>query len=985
MILHELRIEGFGRLSGEIRFVPNRVNFVVGPNEAGKSTLAAAVAAALYGLDEDRRGYRGRFTPREQYQPWDGRPFALELVFEVDGKRYTVNRHFERGTVSVFAEGRGDVSEDFRTGPGVYSIGEMLLGLNLDQFVRSAFWLQPGPGRLSGGDLRPDASLASMLERQATTGTGDASAQAAIDVLEGALRHYPLSETRLTIGNFVKRLSDRAEKRRSELAAEEERLERAALALEQLQEVRRRREALETDRKRAAAHVAVLALAESQSLLDRDADARVQLTERRREREELARVPRLDPEAAERLRRSRFERDDTERWLKELTRRRESEWAEPHKALTAELESNRAFAWASPVNSGEVGEIKRARERLLELRGRVQAKLDALHEELKSAGIAVDRLEELQTRFAELAIRDANLLTQYPASAQASATAREAAEQETGAAEAAIKTIEKDRWGQRWSGGLLVFVGLAAAGASVALAVQGDSLPSFVILGLTVAALGTGGVLLFRAAMHRAPERKEHLRHLTTARRRLQEVREQGAERELALSDLAKRLGYTAGEPLLHDYADYQRLVRETERLSWVRQELEHLDEEERSQRRRGWELARRAGLAATTAEPPTDWDMDDALVALQRGIETRIRLRGREESLAEMRRRFDDEEQAVRRRLEASLESARTIVRELGMPDGDWEKALAELEARRLARERLETIDKLLPDLERQMLGEAELKAAREECERLRGEVELVRASHPDFLELPGDVTTRAEATRRRAAAEHSLEESAAELLRLERSVGHLEKQGAGRAGELRLELAEVEREKRRAEEFQTAVQLAIETWRRVARETHAVWSDFLTFRVNELLPALGPAYKGFQVTDDLEYSLLVEGQRLGREKLDQVLSAGTRDQLALAIRLAVCEFLARGGKPVPIILDDPFASADDERAEAGLRFLANGVAPRHQVIVLTCHRERLASTWARQPEWFGETVHRIGMPLDTAAIEGGAIRESARSAAKS
>lgn len=971
MILHELRVEGFGRLSGEVRFLPNLVNYVVGPNEAGKSTLAAAVAATLYGLEEDRRGYRNRFTPLEQYQPWDGRPYAVELVFEVDGTRYTVNRHFGTGAVTVYAEGRGDVSEDFRTGAGVYSIGEMLLGLNLDQFVRSAFWLQPGSGRLAGTEVRPDVSLASMLERQATTGTGDASAQAAIDVLEASLRHYPLADTRLTITNYVKRMTDRAEKRRGELAAEQERLERAALALGQLQEVRRRRERLEEDRKQAAAHLAVLALTESKSLLDRDAAARVQLAERQREREELSRVPALDAQAAERLRRSRFERDDTERWLKELLRRKASECDEPAKALAGELEANQSFAWAAPVHSGEAAEMRRGRERLLELRGRVQAKLDALHEELKTAGIAVDRLEELQKRFAELAIRDANLLTQYPASAQASSTAREAAERGTADAEVAMRSIEKDRWGRRLAGGLLVFVGLTAAGASVALAVEGQSTYSFVILGVTVVALTIGVMMLLRAALHRAPERQEFLRKLTTARRHLQEIREQGAERELALTDLAKRLGYATGEPLLHDYSDYQRLVRETERLSWVRQEIEHIGEEERTQRLRAWELARRAGLAATTAEPPAEWDVDATLIALQKGVETRIRLRAREEQLTEMRRRFDDEEQAVRRRLEAAVESARAVVRDLGTPQDDWEKALAELEARRMARERLETIQKLLPDLERQVLGDAELRAAREEAERLAGEVELVRAANPAHLELPPEVTTRAEAARRRATAERALDELGTELVRLERSVGHLDKLGTTRASELRLELVELEHDKRRAEQFQAAVQLAIETWRRVARETHAVWSDFLTRRVNELLPALGPEYRGFQVTDELDYSLVVQGQRLGKEKLDQVLSAGTRDQLGLALRLAVCEFLARGGKPVPIILDDPFATADDERAEAGLRFLVKAVAPRHQVIILSCHRERLAATWARQPEWFAQNVHRIAMPLDTAAIE--------------
>lgn len=970
MILRELRIEGFGCLSGEIRFSPECVNLVVGPNEAGKTTLAAAIAAALYGLEEDRRSYHGRLTPREQFEPWDGRPYALELTFEADGRRYTVNRHFGRGSVSIFADGAGDVSEDFRTGPGVYALGEMLLGLNLDQFVRSAFWLQPGPGRLAGPEVRPDASLASMLERQASTGTGDASAQAAIEVLEGALRQYPLGETRLLVGNQIKRLGERIASRRAELRVEDERLERAGLALGELQDLRRRRAALEEERKRAAAHLAVLALAETKSLLDRDAEARSQWEERRREREELARVPGIDPEAAERLRRSRFEREAAERSLEELSRRRETGLVEPAAALERELEANRAFAWAAPVNAGELAEIGRSRERLAGLRSRVQDKLEALHAELKRAGVAVDRLEELQRTFADLGARDGQLLTQYPASALASATAREAAERELEAATTGLRAIGRERVRRRVGGGLLVVLGLAAATGAVALALRGQSVLSFVGLSVTLGALAAGAVLLFRAALHRAAERREVLRALTTARRHVNEIREQSTERELSLADLARRFRYPGSEALLRDHAEYQRLVRETERLHWVHQEREQIAGEEDRLRRLAWEWARKAGLASAAPDPPGDWDMDAALDAVRHGIETRVRLAARQASLAEVRRRLDDEEGVLRARLAAAIEVARTVVRDLGTSEDDWQAALAELEKRAQARQRLQAIDKLLPALERQLHPEEEVRAAREEIERLAAEVELVRAAHPDWLVLPDGLVSRTDARRAQGAAERALEESGAELLRLEREVGHLDEQGGGRSSELRVEIADLEREKRRADRFQEAVQIAIETWKRVARETHALWSEYLTRRVNEFLPALGPGLGGFQVSDDLEYSLAIEGQRFSRDKLDQILSAGTRDQLALAIRVAICEFLTRGGKPVPLVLDDPFATADDERAEAGLRFLADAVASRHQVIVLTCHRERLAAAGARQPEWFAERVHRIELPLEPATL---------------
>lgn len=49
MKLRRLTIAGFGRLAGRTFAFADGLNVVYGPNEAGKSTLAAAIVASLYG------------------------------------------------------------------------------------------------------------------------------------------------------------------------------------------------------------------------------------------------------------------------------------------------------------------------------------------------------------------------------------------------------------------------------------------------------------------------------------------------------------------------------------------------------------------------------------------------------------------------------------------------------------------------------------------------------------------------------------------------------------------------------------------------------------------------------------------------------------------------------------------------------------------------------------------------------------------------
>ena len=67
--------------------------------------------------------------------------------------------------------------------------------------------------------------------------------------------------------------------------------------------------------------------------------------------------------------------------------------------------------------------------------------------------------------------------------------------------------------------------------------------------------------------------------------------------------------------------------------------------------------------------------------------------------------------------------------------------------------------------------------------------------------------------------------------------------------------------------------------------------------------------------------------------------MSAGTVDQLYLALRLAALEqYLGRAGA-LPFVADDLFINFDDERAAAGLKALA-GLAEKTQVLFFTHHR---------------------------------------------
>lgn len=76
--------------------------------------------------------------------------------------------------------------------------------------------------------------------------------------------------------------------------------------------------------------------------------------------------------------------------------------------------------------------------------------------------------------------------------------------------------------------------------------------------------------------------------------------------------------------------------------------------------------------------------------------------------------------------------------------------------------------------------------------------------------------------------------------------------------------------------------------------------------------------------------------GQRVPVEGM----SAGSRDQLYLALRLATLERYIDSAEAMPFIVDDVLVDFDDQRSEAALKALA-GLAESTQVILFTHHRQ--------------------------------------------
>ncbi len=188
-------------------------------------------------------------------------------------------------------------------------------------------------------------------------------------------------------------------------------------------------------------------------------------------------------------------------------------------------------------------------------------------------------------------------------------------------------------------------------------------------------------------------------------------------------------------------------------------------------------------------------------------------------------------------------------------------------------------------------------------------------------------------------ARASRAVTEGQARLdrLRERRAVAQGQLQAVGDPVVLRSELEELERRHAALLEQESALDLAAETLEQADLGLREKFSPVLAQRAAALFGQLtGGRYDEITLARDLSAKARLAGEAVGWET--DYLSQGARDQLYLALRLAVCELVLPERLSCPIILDDALAAFDQARMERALDLLKS-MAEKRQVLLFTCH----------------------------------------------
>jgi uncharacterized protein YhaN len=188
----------------------------------------------------------------------------------------------------------------------------------------------------------------------------------------------------------------------------------------------------------------------------------------------------------------------------------------------------------------------------------------------------------------------------------------------------------------------------------------------------------------------------------------------------------------------------------------------------------------------------------------------------------------------------------------------------------------------------------------------------------------------------------ETALDQVKADLGRLEKEVNDLgvELTALGQRG-LAEELAQVEadhaavqRELNHIEAQALAVDLLYRTLDEALKRAKEALAQPVIARLlpylRQLIPGAEPS-----ISEDM---VLTGIRRENATESFADLSIGTREQLAVLVRLAYADLLSEQGMPVTVILDDALVNSDDERRDR-MKAILYQAAQRYQVLVLTCH----------------------------------------------
>ncbi|MBQ3104106.1 MAG: AAA family ATPase [Oscillospiraceae bacterium] len=214
----------------------------------------------------------------------------------------------------------------------------------------------------------------------------------------------------------------------------------------------------------------------------------------------------------------------------------------------------------------------------------------------------------------------------------------------------------------------------------------------------------------------------------------------------------------------------------------------------------------------------------------------------------------------------------------------------------------------------------------------RLRAQLLSQEDDGAETEETPLPERTQEETQQLLTRARSRLAESQSAVHRLQGEMKSL-----GSLSSLAAEEKELTEERERLQKEYDAVAMAIDALAAANTTLQNRFSPALGQRASEIFTRLtGGRYEKVFLNRAMEASAQEANGPVPHESA--LLSAGTVDELYLAVRLAIAEMTLPKDDPAPLVLDDALVNFDDSRMASALEYLAE-TAKERQILLFTCH----------------------------------------------
>lgn len=159
MKILKIYIENFGCLKQYTKEFSNDITIIEENNGFGKTTLANFIKAMFYGFSGQKKNVNE--NDRLKYAPWQGGLFGGYLDFELNDKKYRIERFFNpvgstKDSFKLIDLNTNKPSKDFTK-----NIGEELFGVDVEGYIRSSYLPQSS---IEWSNPKISENLTNMLE-----------------------------------------------------------------------------------------------------------------------------------------------------------------------------------------------------------------------------------------------------------------------------------------------------------------------------------------------------------------------------------------------------------------------------------------------------------------------------------------------------------------------------------------------------------------------------------------------------------------------------------------------------------------------------------------------------------------------------------------------------------------------------------------------------------------------------------------------------